>query len=140
VTSSRSSRLDHSKCQEGRRTQVCAQSWRLHSLRTRSFILMPASKEDIPYDILLTGVVVSFKSVVEKSAAHAITRVLGDMAKGDGRRTTRPRAGAGGRPRPRAGVSGDEPNMFKSISENIDSQYQKVNAVITLDCKESGRG
>jgi len=101
----------------------------------KKFILMPASKEDIPYDILLTGVVVSFKSVVEKSAAHAITRVLGDMAKGDGRRTTTTTSRGRRTTTTTSGSSGDEPNMFKSISENIDSQYQKVNAVITLTAK-----
>ena len=86
----------------------------------KKFVLIPASKEEIPYDILLTGEVVSFKSVVEKSAAHSITSILGDMVADGGRRRGR----------------GNQPNLFKSISENVDPEYQKVNAVITLTAKK----
>lgn len=75
----------------------------------RKFVLMPASREDIPYDILLTGEVVSFKSVVENRAAA--TRVLGETYKGDLGR------------------------LFQSMSKNMDPHYQNVKAVVTLTAK-----
>jgi len=96
------------KMQDGRREPNMRPVMEASFPASEQFVLAPGDNEEIPYDILVSGQLVSFNCVRENNATAVTAKILGSFLRGP--------VGGG----------------VRNIGNSVDQQVQTVKAIITL--------